>query len=291
MQDLVKLIQKNYKKITNNHVSIYRINKFYIPLIRYIAESNKKKFLISGSQGIGKSTFLKIATIILKKHYKKNVLNLSLDDFYYDIEERKKLSENVHPLLKIRGVPGTHDINKLNGILKQFEKSIYPIEIPLFDKLTDKKKKMKKKFNKKCDIIILEGWCLGCNKIKNSYLFKNTNTLEKKFDKNFIWRIYYNNQLKKNYNQLFKKFDSLIFYKAPSFSNIYNWRLKQENNLIKFNKKNKKLKMRPNEVRNFIMFYEKITKWMLKEVPKYADIVVYVNKDQKISKIKKITSD
>ena len=94
MQDLVKLIQKNYKKITNNHVSIYRINKFYIPLIRYIAESNKKKFLISGSQGIGKSTFLKIATIILKKHYKKNVLNLS---FSCQFNCTQKILEQTFP--------------------------------------------------------------------------------------------------------------------------------------------------------------------------------------------------
>jgi D-glycerate 3-kinase len=45
--------------------------------------------------------------------------------------------------------------------------------------------------------------------------------------------------------------------------------------------------MSPKEIANFVQHYEKITKWMLKIMPNLANIVLYVDKDQKISKIKK----
>ena len=45
--------------------------------------------------------------------------------------------------------------------------------------------------------------------------------------------------------------------------------------------------MSKKEIANFIQYYEKITKWMFKVMPKLADIVLYVNSNQKISKIKK----
>ena len=45
--------------------------------------------------------------------------------------------------------------------------------------------------------------------------------------------------------------------------------------------------MSTKEIVDFIQHYEKITKWMLKKMPNLADIVLYVNKDQKILRIKK----
>ena len=43
--------------------------------------------------------------------------------------------------------------------------------------------------------------------------------------------------------------------------------------------------MKQDELKTFILYYEKITKWMMKTLPKKADIVIYVNKNQKITKI------
>ena len=72
-----------------------------------------------------------------------------------------------------------------------------------------------------------------------------------------------------------------------SFSNVLNWRIKQENHLRKINTNVKYSGMSKKEIANFIQYYEKITKWMFKVMPKLADIVLYVNSNQKISKIKK----
>ena len=141
------------------------------------------------------------------------------------------------------------------------------------------------KIFKKCDLLILEGWCCGCRNIDKNYLFKNINTLEKKFDKNYTWRKFYNNKLKSEYKSLFNLFDETIFLKAPSFKYVLGWRIKQEKN--NYSNLNNSKKMNTKEIKLFIQHYEKITKWMLKNYPKFANIVLKINKDQKITSIVK----
>ena len=43
--------------------------------------------------------------------------------------------------------------------------------------------------------------------------------------------------------------------------------------------------MNTKEIKLFIQHYEKITKWMLKNYPKFFNIVLKINKDQKITSI------
>ena len=45
--------------------------------------------------------------------------------------------------------------------------------------------------------------------------------------------------------------------------------------------------MNTKEIKLFIQHYEKITKWMLKNYSKFANIVLKINKDQKITSILK----
>ena len=41
-----------------------------------------------------------------------------------------------------------------------------------------------------------------------------------------------------------------------------------------------------NEIKIFVQHYEKITKWMIKEYKKTADLVINVDKNQKIVSLK-----
>ncbi len=86
------------------------------------------------------------------------------------------------------------------------------------------------------------------------------------------------------YNKLFKLFDEHIFLKTSSFNNVYEWRLKQERTNKSKNKKSKR--MSSNEIKIFIQHYEKITKWMLKDLNKKAQVVIKFEKNHKISSIK-----
>ena len=284
---LIKSIQYQFKKLTNSNISQYQVKKFILPIVEDINYSPYNKFLLSGSQGVGKTTLLKLIKIIIKKKFNKKILSISLDDFYFDKKEREKISKNKHPLLKTRGVPGTHDIEYLLQTIKRFNESKYPIKLPLFDKLSDSRKKKQKLIKTKCDILILEGWCVGCPPISRKYLMSNINTLERQFDTNGKWREYYSKQIKTKYSKVFGKFNSVIYFKTPSFAHVLRWRIKQENHLRKLNIKHKSSGMSPKEIVNFVQHYEKITKWMLKIMPHLANIVLYVDKDQKISKIKK----
>ncbi len=280
-KEIILYIQKQFLSSTNKRLSKTYINNNILPIIEYIAFSKKNKFLIGGSQGIGKSTLVNILKKILQIFYKKKVLVLCLDDYYLTKKERVFLSKNVHPLLITRGVPGTHDIDKLINDIKKFNNSKFPILIPIFDKLIDNRSSRIKKEISKADILILEGWCCGASDIKSSYLLKNINKLEKNRDKNTIWRKYYNSKLKNEYRKLFNIFDKTIFLKAPSFKYILNWRIKQE----KMNKSNAKIhkKMNKKNLINFIEHYEKITKYMLKELPNQANMVIKVDKKQNIT--------
>ena len=280
---IINNIQNQLFNLTQKRFSKKYINTHILPIIEYVVNSNKKKFLIAGSQGVGKSTLVNILKNNIQKYYKKKVLTLSLDDYYLSKKERIKLSKIIHPLLITRGVPGTHDIKKLKKNVISFDKSKYPLKIPIFDKLTDDRSDIiRKQYNKK-DILILEGWCCGCSPIEKKFLNKNINKLEEE-DTNNIWRNYYNNKLNSDYKSLFKMFDKTIFLKAPSFNFVLNWRLKQEK--MNTSKNKNQIKMNKKEILYFISHYEKITKWMFKKLTHEADLVLKINQKQEIIKSK-----
>tara|TARA_Y100001970_G_scaffold291467_1_gene428697 strand:- start:199 stop:1062 length:864 start_codon:yes stop_codon:yes gene_type:complete len=276
------IIQKELENLTKKNFSKNYISNYILPIIDYIDKTNDKKFIISGSQGVGKSTLSKLIKIIIEKNSSKNVMLLSIDDYYFSKNDRYKLSQQIHPLFMTRGVPGTHYIKKLKGHIEKFEKKHFPILTPTFNKLKDDISNKTKIINK-ADILILEGWCCGANPIENKFLYKNLNRLERELDKEFKWRKYYNLKLKNEYQKIFKSFDKIIYIQPPSFQFVLKWRYAQEKNNAK--KTKNKIFMNKNTTRNFILYYEKLTKWMLKNMPAKADMLIKVDKNQKIIRI------
>ena len=283
VKDKILIIQKQFITLNKKKFSKKYINSYILPIFRYIINSKNTKFIISGSQGVGKSTLLKILEKNFKYFYNKNILCLSLDDYYLSQKKRFFYSKKIHPLLSIRGVPGTHDIKKLIKHTVYFEKENYPFSVPIFNKIKDNPTNKNRKIKKKADILILEGWCCGCPPIKYTYLKKNINNIEKNLDKKLLWRKFYNLQLKNHYFKLFKKYDQIIYLKAPSFSYVLKWRLQQEKMLLKT--KNTKNGMNKNQIFEFIQHYEKITKWMMNVLPKISNLTAYIGKNHKIKKI------
>ena len=147
---------------------------------------------------------------------------------------------------------------------------------------------MKKKYwtniEKKPQIVILEGWCIGAKPQPNSLIKKPVNFLEKKEDRNLVWRKYANDKLKKEYKKLFEMIDHFIFIKVPNFNMVLKWRLLQEKKLKKKWNLKKKI-MSINEIKRFIMFYERITLQMIKDLSKSASIIMLLKKNHQIKKI------
>jgi len=270
------------------------IRSFLIPVCFWIArKTNKKKPLIvglAGGQGTGKTTITSIITIILKKYFKLNVFKISIDDFYKTRKQRTLLSKNKHPLLMTRGVPGTHDANIMLNFFKKIKvKKFKSLKLPKFNKAIDDrcKKRLWYKIKSKPDVVILEGWCVGAKPQKISQLKKSINSLERVHDQNFIWRKFVNFQLKTKYKKLFRQLDGVLYLKAKNFDLLKKWRLKQEKKLQLKTKNKKNLKiMNQKEVINFMQTYQRITQQMFKDTPKYASIIMSLNNNHQINKIK-----
>ena len=124
-KDIISIVKKEYQKLTSKNLSNKYICNYILPIIDYIINSNEKKFIISGSQGVGKSTLSKLIKKVIERTSLQHVMLLSIDDYYLSKKNRYQLSNQVHPLLLTRGVPGTHDIKKLKEHLVQFMLSQY----------------------------------------------------------------------------------------------------------------------------------------------------------------------
>ena len=270
------------------------IKSFLIPVSFWISKrANKKKPLmigLAGGQGSGKTTISSILTLILQKYFKLKVFKVSIDDFYKTRKDRKLLSKNKHPLLMTRGVPGTHDVDLMLKFFKKVKsKSFKNLTVPKFNKAIDDryKKSLWYKLKSKPDVVIFEGWCVGARAQKASQLKKPINSLEKVYDQSIEWRSYVNNQLKTKYKTLFKQLDGLFYLKAKNFNILRNWRLKQERKLWVQTKNKKNLKiMSSGDVINFMQTYQRITQQMFKDAIKSSSIIMKLNSNHQIERIK-----
>jgi len=133
-------------------------------------------------------------------------------------------------------------------------------------------------------VVIFEGWCVGALAQKQANLIRPVNELEKMEDKSLIWRKKVNNELKTNYKKIFDLIDTLIFLKVPNFKYVYKWRLLQEKKLKKTSK-GKKI-MNNKEIKKFIMFYERITRNMIKKLTSKSKVLISIDKKHCLKSIK-----
>jgi D-glycerate 3-kinase len=130
-------------------------------------------------------------------------------------------------------------------------------------------------------VIILEGWCVGARPISNQYLYKNINNLETFQDPYFKWRNNYNNYLS-SYQKIFSKFNFFIYLQFNDWKSIIEWKYKQE---LRLRNKKKDLSLK-KYLSEFIQYYEKISRWMYIKSPHDCQLLIKINKDQKIKQIK-----
>ena len=266
------------------------IKNYLIPICFWIAKKadNKRPYFVglAGGQGTGKTTISSIIKIILEKYFKLKVFKISIDDFYKTRKERISLSKKVHPMLLTRGVPGTHDINMMLDFFKKSKaKKFKNMKLPNFNKAIDDRFSKNKwnKINKRPDVIIFEGWCVGARAETNKTLKKSINSMEKANDNKLVWRKYVNQQLKTKYKKLYSQLNCMIYLKAKNFSLLQKWRLKQEHKLwLKTKKKGGHKIMSKGDVINFMQSYQRITQNMFKNMPKYASIILNLNSNHQI---------
>jgi len=233
---------------------------------------------LCGAQGSGKST---IAAVLAERI--ADTVVLSLDDLYVPRAERERLAQVVHPLLKTRGVPGTHDVTLGETILADLRAG-RPVKLPRFDKaIDDRAPESTWPRVTGARLAIFEGWCVGARPQPDEALENPVNALEDDEDPDEIWRHYANDALAGPYQALFAV-DALVFLAAPDFDVVYQWRQQQEHALaaeITAGTRSGRA-MSDEEVGRFIQFYQRLTGHIMREMPDRADLVVRLDANRKV---------
>ena len=209
----------------------------YAHRLAQIAEASSRPIIVglNGAQGSGKSTLSQYLSQMMPMQLGVDCHVLSIDDFYLSKAKRKRLAASVHPLLGIRGVPGTHDVPRLLDALAGFiDPGIQSVTVPIFDKLKDDRTKNVQRIQKSArpTVILFEGWCVGVPAQHQLALSVPASSFEFSNDKNGVWRSYVNERLGGDYVDVFKLLDRLSMLKPPCFEAVYDWRVDQEMRLV-----------------------------------------------------------
>lgn len=231
---------------------------------------------LCGAQGSGKSSICAVTAELLKARG-RSVAVLSLDDVYLGREARQWLADQTHPLLAVRGPPGTHDVALACAILDGLA-GPGQIPLPRFDKATDERRPPSTwdHVEGPVDVVLFEGWCVGAVPQPALDLLTPVNDLERDRDSDGGWRRAVNRALAGAYQALFARLDTLVLLAAPGFDVVQAWRTEQERKLIARSGAG----MTDPEIAAFIQHYERLTRWILAEMPARADWVVRLAADR-----------
>jgi D-glycerate 3-kinase len=258
------------------------IKEYYTPLAAWVSQlkhpGEAMLLGINGAQGTGKSTLAAFLRMALESAAGWQVAVLSIDDFYLTRAERQRLAEQVHPLLRTRGVPGTHDIQMLSdylAILKKLDPDT-TLRLPSFDKAQDDRTDEANwsTVTGPVDLVILEGWCVGSKPQAEDELRDPVNSLEENEDAGGEWRGYVNDALKGVYAQLFAQLDALVYLQAPGFDAVYRWRLEQEEKLAACTPEHGSEIMDHKQIAYFVQHFERITRNDFAVLPDSAEVVL-----------------
>ncbi len=263
---------------------------FYLPLAYEIqAWRDDETTLIlgiNGAQGTGKSTLAEFLALVVATLFDWRCAVLSIDDFYLTRAERQQLSRAVHPLLRTRGVPGTHDTHLLARTLDRLRAlgTDDTLALPRFDKSIDDRMPEADwpRIRGPVDLVILEGWCVGSLAGDPSELEVPVNELERNEDTDLSWRRWVEQRLRDDYEPLFAALDRLVLLAAPSWDAVYRWRLEQEQKLAERTGGRGSGIMSPDEVARFIQHYERITRRNLDALPETADAILVLGEDHAV---------
>lgn len=245
---------------------------------------------VHGGQGSGKSTLSLALKEVYQAAFGWNVVIVSIDDLYLTHAERQALGQEVHPLLVTRGVPGTHNaqlgMNLFNQLqtLKQGEQC----RIPAFDKASDDRlpETQWHLIEGPVDLILFEGWCVGCQPVEVTQLRSPVNELEANEDSDGQWRTWVNDQLANTYSDWFAMLDYLIMLKVPDMAAVQRWRSEQEKGNRSSAQGNTDRSLDEAGIARFIQHYERLTKQALTALPEIANLILEINPAHRVSAIR-----
>ncbi|MXO66148.1 kinase [Altericroceibacterium endophyticum] len=232
---------------------------------------------INGGQGTGKSTLCRFLEALLNDRG-INAVTLGLDDLYLPKTDRQILARKIHPLFATRGVPGTHDTDLGLALIAALREGA-DVSLPIFDKSEDDRSAATRRTEAPADIILFEGWCVGAQPQPDHALDTPINQLEEEEDPDAVWRRHVNDALAGPYARLFAEIDHLIMLKVEDFSAVFANRKMQEAKLAA-SQPFAPAVMDDAKLRRFVAHYERLTRWMLQDLPPRADLLLEIDASQ-----------
>lgn len=235
---------------------------------------------LQGAQGTGKSTLSHALCERLERQYQWRCSVLSLDDFYLGRAQRAALAEAVHPLLRTRGVPGTHDVQRGLAVMRSLTQA-WPSEgiaLPRFSKAYDDRLSSAEEavLRQKPDLVVFEGWCVGLPAQSQHDIAAPCNELEAREDAAGVWRRHVNGQLAGPYAQWFASLDDLICLQAPDWDSICRWRAQQEEQTRALSG-DSRAGMTAAQLSRFMQHYQRLTEWAGRCIADHAAVRLRVN--------------
>jgi D-glycerate 3-kinase len=259
-----------------------QVTRWLLPLASWVAAQRERQASpllvgLNGAQGTGKSTTVLFLQALLRQQGLV-CCTLSLDDFYLSKAARASLAEEIHPLLATRGVPGTHDLELLGTVLDALVAGD-DVSLPGFSKAEDDVVAQSSwpVHSGPVDVIVLEGWCVGCPPQTDAALVDPVNVLEADEDASGDWRRYVNQQLRGGYADLFTRLDVLLMLQAPSMVAIVEWRQLQEQKLVAASAGS--ALMDAAAIERFVCFFERLTRHGLDVLPAAVDYLLTLDHD------------
>lgn len=186
---------------------------------------------IQGPQGSGKSTLVMNLVNALSTRYR--VQSLSIDDLYLMNRDLEVLAPQ-NPLLRGRGLPGTHDII-LGGKILEALASGHDCQIPRYDKsllggLGDRVPESQwTSVEGLADIVFIEGWMLGYQALTDEELVRRYQSSSKTYMKRYeLSHLLEVNEFLKKYALWDQHLDAFVKIDTADISSVFGWRLEQE---------------------------------------------------------------
>lgn len=226
-----------------------------LDLIEDFARGDRPRLIgVAGAQGSGKTTLAKAAAERL------GGVAISLDDVYLTRAERAALAEAEHPLLAVRGPPGTHDLDLADRVIDDLLAG-RAVALPRFDKLRDDRARPEPCAGG-ARVVLMDGWCLGATAQDETALVEPINALEHDHDPDGRWRRRANAMLAGRYARFFGRFDAMLHLAAPDFGAVLDWRCEQEAGLLGVAPDALPYGRR-DDLAAFIQHFERVTRHML----------------------------
>jgi D-glycerate 3-kinase len=180
-------------------------------------------------------------------------------------------------------VPGTHDpalgIAIIDGLRKLDGGET--LRLPRFEKARDDRMPEERwpVIEGPVDAVLFEGWCVGSRPVAEETLDTPVNELEQQADPDGVWRRFVNAQLAGDYQELFRLLDALVYLAVPGFDCVRRWRTEQEHQLLAGAHAGAGQVMSDAEIAAFVLYFERITRQDLNDMPTRADVVLRLGRD------------